>query len=203
MWLFDGSVDALPGGYDMGELSPNSPVKELQSFPGDLVLVGRATVLIKVRPSPSPSPPPPSPPHTRVPPGAPRPRSASPLAELVVRAFRILPSPARLRAGHRRAAWRALVARARMGADRAARACAQRAENRRAEPDALPNGAAHDETMGGGQGEPGFRPAAAAHPPTACRRCHSAPQAARLRLIRTQTDRDRHRLGHASGTLRL
>ncbi|KAG8458191.1 hypothetical protein KFE25_011722 [Diacronema lutheri] len=47
MWLFDGSVDALPGGYDMGELSPNSPVKELQSFPGDLVLVGRATVLIK------------------------------------------------------------------------------------------------------------------------------------------------------------
>merc|ERR1711907_652851 len=45
MWLFDGSVTSLPGGYDMGELSPNSPVKELQSFPQDLVLVGRATVL--------------------------------------------------------------------------------------------------------------------------------------------------------------
>lgn len=47
MWLFDGSVEELPGGYDKGELSPNSPVKELQSFPQDLVLVGRATILIK------------------------------------------------------------------------------------------------------------------------------------------------------------
>ena len=47
IWLFDGSVQELPGGYDMGELSPNSPVKELKSFPQDLVLVGRATVLIK------------------------------------------------------------------------------------------------------------------------------------------------------------
>ena len=47
IWLFDGSVTELPGGYDMGELSPNSPVKELKSFPQDLVLVGRATVLIK------------------------------------------------------------------------------------------------------------------------------------------------------------
>lgn len=47
MWLFDGSVESLPGGYDMGELSPNSPVKELKSFPQDLVLVGRSTILIK------------------------------------------------------------------------------------------------------------------------------------------------------------
>ena len=47
MWLFDGSVETLPGGYDKGELSPNSPVKELRSFPQDLVLVGRATILIK------------------------------------------------------------------------------------------------------------------------------------------------------------
>ena len=47
MWLFDGSVEILPGGYDKGELSPNSPVKELKSFPQDLVLVGRATILIK------------------------------------------------------------------------------------------------------------------------------------------------------------
>jgi len=48
MWLFDGSVESLPGGYDKGELSPNSPVKELETFPPELVLVGRATVLIKV-----------------------------------------------------------------------------------------------------------------------------------------------------------
>ncbi len=47
MWLFDGSVDNLPGGYDKGELSPNSPVKELMSFPQDLVLVGRSSILIK------------------------------------------------------------------------------------------------------------------------------------------------------------
>lgn len=47
MWLFDGSVTELPGGYDMGELSPNSPVRELSSFPQDLVLVGRSTILIK------------------------------------------------------------------------------------------------------------------------------------------------------------
>lgn len=46
-WLFDGTVEALPGGYDKGELSPNSPVKELKSFPQDLVLVGRSTILIK------------------------------------------------------------------------------------------------------------------------------------------------------------
>ena len=47
IWLFDGSVSSLPGGFDTGELSPNSPVKVLQSFPQDLVLVGRSTVLIK------------------------------------------------------------------------------------------------------------------------------------------------------------
>jgi hypothetical protein len=47
MWLFDGSVQQLPGGYDKGELSPNSPVKALKSFPQDLVLVGRSTILIK------------------------------------------------------------------------------------------------------------------------------------------------------------
>lgn len=46
-WLFDGSVEELPGGYDKGELSPNSPVKELESFPQDLVLVGRSSILIK------------------------------------------------------------------------------------------------------------------------------------------------------------
>lgn len=47
MWLFDGSVENLPGGYDKGELSPNSPVKALKSFPQDLVLVGRSSILIK------------------------------------------------------------------------------------------------------------------------------------------------------------
>lgn len=47
IWLFDGSVTELPGGYEMGELSPNSPVRELKSFPQDLVLVGRSTILIK------------------------------------------------------------------------------------------------------------------------------------------------------------
>lgn len=47
MWLFDGTVETLPGGYEKGELSPNSPVKELKSFPQDLVLVGRSTILIK------------------------------------------------------------------------------------------------------------------------------------------------------------
>jgi aarF domain-containing kinase len=47
MWLFDGSVEALPGGYDKGELSPNSPVRALKSFPQDLVLVGRSSILIK------------------------------------------------------------------------------------------------------------------------------------------------------------
>lgn len=46
-WLFDGSVETLPGGYDKGELSPNSPVKQLKSFPQDLVLVGRSSILIK------------------------------------------------------------------------------------------------------------------------------------------------------------
>lgn len=47
MWLFDGTVENLPGGYDSGELSPNSPVRDLKSFAQDLVLVGRSTILIK------------------------------------------------------------------------------------------------------------------------------------------------------------
>ena len=44
MWLFDGALDSLPGGFDVGELSPNSPVKVLKSFPQECVLVGRSTV---------------------------------------------------------------------------------------------------------------------------------------------------------------
>ena len=47
IWLFDGTATELPGGYDPGELSPNSPVRALQSFPQDLVLVGRSSVLIR------------------------------------------------------------------------------------------------------------------------------------------------------------
>lgn len=47
MWLFDGSVSTLPGGYDSNELSPDSPLKDLASFPQELVLVGRNTILIK------------------------------------------------------------------------------------------------------------------------------------------------------------
>lgn len=47
MWLFDGKVEKLPGGYDSGELSPNSPVKAMKSFPQDLVLLGRSSILVK------------------------------------------------------------------------------------------------------------------------------------------------------------
>jgi aarF domain-containing kinase len=47
MWLFDGSVENLPGGYDVGELSPDSPVKEIKEFPQDLVLIARSVVMIK------------------------------------------------------------------------------------------------------------------------------------------------------------
>ena len=46
-WLFDSTAAELPGGYDAGELSPNSPVAEVASFPQELVFVGRATVLIR------------------------------------------------------------------------------------------------------------------------------------------------------------
>ena len=47
VWLFDGAAKELPGGYDLGELSPNSPLRDLKSFPEDLVLVGRSCILIK------------------------------------------------------------------------------------------------------------------------------------------------------------
>lgn len=47
MWLFDGSVEQLPGGYDVGELSPKSPLREIKVFPQDLVLVARSAILIK------------------------------------------------------------------------------------------------------------------------------------------------------------
>lgn len=47
MWLFDGSVTSLPGGFDTSEISPNSPVKVLKSFPQELTFVARSTTLIK------------------------------------------------------------------------------------------------------------------------------------------------------------
>lgn len=43
----DKTVDELPGGYDRDELSANSPLRRLASFPQSLVLVGRAAVLIR------------------------------------------------------------------------------------------------------------------------------------------------------------
>jgi len=47
MWLFDGSVETYPNGYDESEMSPNSPVKAMKEFNKDLVLLARSTVLVK------------------------------------------------------------------------------------------------------------------------------------------------------------
>ena len=47
MWLFDGSVETYPDGYDQSEMSPKSPVKAMSEFPQDLVLLARSTVLVK------------------------------------------------------------------------------------------------------------------------------------------------------------
>lgn len=46
VWLFDGSSE-LPGGYDKSELSDNAPSKALKTFPQELVLVARSSMLIK------------------------------------------------------------------------------------------------------------------------------------------------------------
>jgi aarF domain-containing kinase len=48
MWLFDGTIEKLPGGYDKGELSPNLPIRELKSFRKIwCVLVGCSSIWIK------------------------------------------------------------------------------------------------------------------------------------------------------------
>ena len=48
MTLFgDKSVDEIPGGYSADELSADSPLKRLKSFPQALVLMGRAAVIIR------------------------------------------------------------------------------------------------------------------------------------------------------------
>ena len=46
--LLFGDPDApMPGGFSNAELSPDSPIKAIASFPQELVLLGRATILIK------------------------------------------------------------------------------------------------------------------------------------------------------------
>ena len=45
--LFSDTGTELPGGYSSNELDENSPIKLLTSFPQELVLLGRATVLLK------------------------------------------------------------------------------------------------------------------------------------------------------------
>ena len=45
--LFGDSDAPMPGGFSNVELDPNSPIKSIASFPQELVLLGRATILIK------------------------------------------------------------------------------------------------------------------------------------------------------------
>eukprot|EP00752_Nemacystus_decipiens_P011646 g10339.t1 len=45
--LFGPGGQPLPGGYDTNEMSSTSPLKQLKAFPQELVLMGRATVMIK------------------------------------------------------------------------------------------------------------------------------------------------------------
>lgn len=45
--LFGDTGITLPGNYSSNELSPDSPIRLLTSFPQELVLLGRATVLLK------------------------------------------------------------------------------------------------------------------------------------------------------------
>ena len=46
VWMFD-SLSEMPGKYTPDEFSENSPVRSIASFPQDLVMVGRAAVLIR------------------------------------------------------------------------------------------------------------------------------------------------------------
>lgn len=46
--LFGNSKTKLPGGYAGEELSPNSPINQVTEFPSEFVLLGRASVMIKV-----------------------------------------------------------------------------------------------------------------------------------------------------------
>lgn len=46
VWMFD-SLSEMPGDYSPDEFSEKSPVRKIASFPQDLVMVGRAAVLIR------------------------------------------------------------------------------------------------------------------------------------------------------------
>lgn len=47
VWLFDANADVLPGGLSKNELSLDSPVAAVQSFPSEIVFVARSTLLIR------------------------------------------------------------------------------------------------------------------------------------------------------------
>lgn len=168
---------------------------QLKSFPQDLVLVGRATVLIKVgatrraahaqpRALPSPLPDPSL--------WTPRAHEAKYLPARALSAGKPWHSRARARldpllpraraaAGHRGASRGAVVAGARVGSDREASA---RAEGGRAaaRPHALPHGRAHDAPVGDGQGRAGVHPPPAERPPTTGGRHRPGAEAARPRM---------------------
>ena len=46
--LFGNSDTILPGGYVGQETSPDSPIAQVAEFPSEFILLGRATVMIKV-----------------------------------------------------------------------------------------------------------------------------------------------------------
>jgi hypothetical protein len=46
--LFGSTSTELPGGYSSKELSAESPLRAIKGFPEELVMLGRATVIIKV-----------------------------------------------------------------------------------------------------------------------------------------------------------
>ena len=46
--LFGNSDTVLPGGYKGQETSPDSPIAQVAEFPSEFILLGRATVMIKV-----------------------------------------------------------------------------------------------------------------------------------------------------------
>merc|ERR1712176_811984 len=46
VWMFN-SLSEMPGDYTPDEFSEKSPVRSIASFPQDLVMVGRAAVLIR------------------------------------------------------------------------------------------------------------------------------------------------------------
>merc|ERR1719221_311545 len=47
LYLFGEKDVVFPGGYSKDEFSPESPLRTLATFPSELVLLGRASVLVK------------------------------------------------------------------------------------------------------------------------------------------------------------